>query len=150
MAEFTKNDAQIVESNQNVLLDTTIACNKGYILHRNGSGIVILRGIVNNACAGFARYNLLFSGNIAVPEGGTPGEISLSLALDGEPIQTSKGIFTPAVVDAYGNVSCPAIIDVPRGCCFTVAVENTSATPTDGAAPAISVQNANLAVSRIA
>lgn len=156
MAEFTKNDLQVVEPNQNVLLDTSIACNKGYVVHRNGSGIVILRGIVNNACNCFARYEVIFGGNIAVPEGGTVGPISVSLALDGEPIQTSKAIVTPAAAaeatgDAnYFNVTSPAIIDVPRGCCFTVTVENTSAVPAGGAAPAINVKNANLTVSRIA
>ena len=41
----------------------------------------------------------------------------------------------------------------PRGCCFNVAVENTSAipaTPAGANAPAINVQNANLVISRIA
>ena len=151
MAEFTKNDLQLVEPNQNVLLNTSIACNKGYVLHRNESGIVILRGIVNNACAGFARYQVTFNGNIAIPEGGTVGPISVSLAIDGEPIQTSRAIVTPAAVDEYNNVTSTAIITVPRGCCFTVAVENTSAPATaGGVAPAINAQNANLTVTRIA
>ena len=150
MAEFTYNPVQEVQPAQNVLLNTSIACNKGYVFHRNESGIVILRGIVNNACASFARYQVTFNGNIAVPDGGTAGEISIALAVDGEPIQTSKGIVTPATVDEYFNVTSTAIITVPRGCCFSVAVENTSAAPTGGAAPAINVQNANMTVSRIA
>lgn len=48
MAEFAYNPVQLVAPNQPVLLNTAIACNKGYVLHRNESGIVILRGIVNN------------------------------------------------------------------------------------------------------
>lgn len=151
MAEFTYNPIQVVEPNQNVILNTTIGCSKGYVLHRNESGIVTLRGIVNNSCGCFARYQVTFNGNIAVPEGGTVGPISVSLAIDGEPIQTSRAIVTPAAIDEYFNVTSTAIITVPRGCCYTVAVENTSSAPTAGGiATAINVQNANLVVQRIA
>ena len=151
MAEFANNPIQLVEPNQNVLLDTVIPCNKGYVFHRENSGIVILRGIVNCPQACFARYQVTFNGNIALPEGATVGPISVALAIDGEPIQTSRAIITPAAVDEYGNVTSTAIITVPRGCCFTVTVENTSAPAAPGdAAPEINVQNANLVVSRIA
>lgn len=151
MAEFTNNPIQLVQPGQNVLLNTTIGCNKGYVLHRNESGVVILRGIVNNPCGSFARYQVTFNANIAVPEDGTVGPISVSLALDGEPILTSRAIVTPAAVDEYFNVTSTAIITVPKGCCLTVAVENTSegATAADPAT-AINVQNANLVVERIA
>lgn len=150
MAEFTYNPTQEVQPNQNVIFNTNIACPNGYVLHRNESGLVILRGIVNNPCGSFARYQVTFNGNIAVAEGGTAQPIAVSLAIDGEPIQTSKAIYTPAAVGDLGNVTSTAIITVPKGCCFTVAVENVS--EADGATPAqiIDVQNANLVVSRIA
>lgn len=152
MAEFTYNPIQLVQPNQPVLLNTSIACNRGYVLHRNESGIVTLRGLVNNQFACFARYQVTFNANIAVPEGGTVGPISVALALDGEPILTSRAIVTPAAADDYFNVTSTAIITVPRGCCFNISVENTSesATPGTTPAPAINVQNANLTVSRIA
>lgn len=152
MAEFTYNPIQLVEAGQNVILNTTIGCPKGYVIHRNESGIVILRGIVNNPSSCFARYQVTFNGNIAVPEGGTVGPISIALALDGEPLQTSRAIVTPTAVDAYFNVTSTAFITVPKGCCFTIAVENTSASATPGTtpAPAINVQNANLVVKRVA
>ena len=151
MAEFAYNPVQLVEPNQNVLLDTVIPCNKGYVFHRESAGIVILRGIVNCPQACFARYQVTFNANIALVEGATVGPISVALAIDGEPIQTSRAIITPAAVDEYGNVTSTAIITVPKGCCFTVAVENTSAPAAPGdAAPEINVQNANLVVSRIA
>lgn len=151
MAEYSSNPIQVVEPNQNVLLDTVIPCNKGYVYHREGSGIVILRGIVNCPQACFARYQVTFNANIALVEGATVGPISVALAIDGEPIQTSRAIITPAAVDEYGNVTSTAIITVPKGCCFTVAVENTSAPAAPGdAAPEINVQHANLVVSRIA
>ena len=149
MAEFTKNDVQVVQPNTPVVLNTTIGCPKGYVLHRNESGIVTLRGITNNC---FARYQITFNGNIAVPEGGTVGAISVALAIDGEPVLTSKAIVTPAAVDNYFNVTSTAIVTVPKGCCVNVSVENTSesATPATTPAPAINVQNANLTITRIA
>ena len=154
MAEFTKNEVQTVLANQVVTLNTSIGCNKGYVYHRDGSGIVALRGITNNC---FARYQVTFNGNVAIPTGAA-GPISVALALDGEPLLTSRAIVTPAAVaaepptqDNFFNVTSTAIITVPKGCCFNVSVENTSegATPT-AAAPAILVQNANLTVTRIA
>jgi hypothetical protein len=99
-----------------------------------------------------------FNGNIALPTGATVGPIAIALVINGEPIQTSKAVFTPAAVAAdpptdenFGNVTSTAIITVPKGCCFTLSVENdsTGATAADPA-PAILVKNANLTVSRIA
>ena len=147
MAEFAFNPIQLVQPGQNVILDTVIPCNKGCVYHRDQSGIVILRGVTNNC---FARYQVTFNANIALPEDATVVvPISVALAIDGEPVLTSRAIVTPAAVDEYGNVTSTAIITVPRGCCFTVAMENTSEV-VDGAAPAINVQNANLTVTRIA
>ena len=157
MPEFAYNPLQRVEPNQNVILETVIPCNKGYVYHRDMSGIVILRGIVNNNCGCFARYQVTFNGNIAIPEDGTaPAPISVSLTIDGEPVQTSRAIVTPAAIseappslENYFNVTSTAIITVPKGCCFSVAVENTSPV-VDGVAQPINVQNANLTVARIA
>lgn len=151
MAEYTYNPIQLVEPNQNVILNDNIPCNRGYVLHREESGIVTLRGIVNNPACCFARYQVTFNGNIAVPEDGTVGAIAIALSIDGEPIQTSRAIVTPAAVDEYFNVTSTAIVTVPRGCCFNVSVENVSfgATAADPAT-AINVQNANLTVTRIA
>lgn len=143
MAEYVYNPIQEVEENQNVLLMDSIPCNKGYVIHRNGAGILTLRGVVNNSCSCFARYQVTFNGNIAIPEDGEVGEISVALALSGEALQTSRARVTPAATEEYFNVTSTAIVNVPRGCCFTIAVENTSD-------QAIEVQNANLVVSRIA
>lgn len=158
MAEYVYNAVQRVQPNQNVLLQGSIPCNKGYVYHRNGSGILTLRGIVNNVNGCFARYQVTFNGNIAVPSDGTVGAIAIALSINGEPIQTSRAIVTPAAVAAdppttenFFNVTSTAIITVPRGCCLSVAVENVSegATAADPA-PVILVQNANLVVDRIA
>lgn len=159
MAEFLNNDVQLVQPNQPVILRTSIGCPNGYVYHRPESGIITLRGIVKSSCACFARYQVTFNGNIAIPTGGTAGPISIALALDGEPILTSRAIVTPAAAAEappsnanYFNVTSTAIITVPKGCCFNLSVENTSesATPATTPAPAINVQNANLTVTRIA
>jgi hypothetical protein len=152
MAEFTYNPIQLVNPNQPVLLNTIIPCNRGYVIHRNGSGIVTLRGIVNNQYNCFARYQVTFNGNIALPEGATIGPISIAIAIDGEPVLTSRAIVTPAAGDDYFNVTSTAIITVPKGCCQNVSIENVSesATPSTTPAPAINVQNANFVVQRIA
>ena len=152
MAEYTYNEIQLVQPGASALLDTSINCNKGYVLHRPGSGILTLRGIVNNPCARFARYRVAFDGNIAVPEGGTAGEIQLALAIDGEIVPTSIATATPTAVDAYWNVNGFAIIDVPGGCCYTVSVRNASvsADPATTPDPALNVRNLNVEVTRIA
>lgn len=158
MSEYTYNPVQLVQPNQNVLLNNSIRCNKGYVYHREESGIVTLRGVVNNPTGCFARYQVAFNGNIAVPSTGTAGPIALALAIDGEPILTSRAIVTPAAVateppttENFFNVTSTAIITVPKGCCLNVSVENVSepATAADPAPP-ILVQNANLTISRIA
>ena len=152
MAEYVSyQNPQTVAVDQNVLLIDTIPCNKGYVLHRNGSGILTLRG-ATCGCARFARYQVTFNGNIAIPTGGTVGPIAIALAVNGEPRQTSRAIFVPAAVDTYGNVTSTAIITVPKGCCFTLSVryvaadEDPATTPT----PVIEMQNANLVINRVA
>ena len=48
-----------------------------------------------------------------------------------------------AAVENFWNVSAQVYIDVPKGCCSTVAVQNTSG-------QTIEVQNSNLTVVRVA
>lgn len=152
MAEYIYNDVQLIQPGAAALLNTAIGCNKGYVIHRPGSGILTLRGIVNNPCSNFARYRVSYDGNIAVPEGGTAGEIRLALAIGGEIVPTSQATVTPAAVQQYWNVSGFAIIDVPKGCCYTVSVENASvsADPATTPAPALNLQNLNVEVTRMA
>lgn len=152
MAEFVQTASpQNVAYGQNLLLADSIPCNRGYVVHRNGSGILTLRGITGG-CNPFARYQVTFVGNIAVPTGGTVAAIALSLAIDGEPLQSSRAVVTPAAVEQYFNVTCTANITVPKGCCYTVAVENVDAgvggTIVDQ--QTISVADGNLVVTRTA
>lgn len=151
MSEYVFNEIQTVLPNQPVILRDSIPCNRGYVYHRNESGILTLRGIVNNPSACFARYQVTFNGNIAVPADGTVGAIAIALAQSGEPILTSRAIVTPAAAEEFFNVTSTAIITVPRGCCFDISVENVSEGATAADTPtAIEVQNANLVITRIA
>ncbi len=151
MAEYVSlQSPQTVAVDQNVLLVDSIPCNRGYVVHRNGSGILTLRG-VTSGCNSFARYQVSFNGNIAIPTGGTVAAIATALAINGESLNSSRAIVTPAAVEQYFNVTNTAIITVPKGCCFTVAVENVNAgVGEDIDQQAISVADANLTVSRIA
>ena len=138
MAEYTAVSSQNVAANGNVVFTNTAVKGSNCIQHREGSGIVTLRGITNQCRA---RYFVDFSANIAVPTGGTAGEISLSIAISGEPVLSSQMISTPAAVAQFNNVSTGIYVDVPKGCCLNIAVENTSGV-------AIDVANVNLVVTR--
>ena len=141
--ELTANAVQAVAAGQNVLFtDTPVKCNRGYVVHREGAGLVTLRGICNG-CSQIARYRVLFVGNISVPAGGTAGAISVALALGGEALPATTATATPAAVGDAFNVATSAFVDVPRGCCVALSVRNVSA-------QAIDVANANLMIERVA
>lgn len=150
MAEYLANAEQNVALNAPVLFTASIPCRNGYIYHEDETGIFILRGITSNC---FARYEVTFNGNIAIPTGGAVTPIAVAITVNGEPRPTSEAIFTPAAVDTYGNVTSTAIVTVPKGCCFTVSARYVDATTDDAATtptPVIEVQNANLVINRIA
>lgn len=138
--EIITSAVQVVGVNQNVLFTDTVTGGGCSIIHREGSGLVSLRGNTNQCRA---RYKVSFGGNIAIPNGQTVGPISLAISLDGEPIQSTLMISTPGIVERYNNVFGAIFIDVPKGCCVTVGIKNTSAIPID-------VQNANLIAERVA
>lgn len=150
MAEYLANNLQSVALDNPIIFSASIPCTKGYIYHEDETGIFILRGCTNNC---FARYQVTFNGNIAVPEEGELTPIAVAITVNGEPRLTSRAIFTPAAVDEYGNVTSTAIITVPKGCCFSIGVRYVDATVDDPATtptPVIAVQNANLVINRVA
>lgn len=154
MAEYlTRDSVETVALNSAIPFIDSIRCNKGYVFHQNGTGILVLRGIVNNPTSCFARYDLKFTGNIAIPTEGALTPIATAIVVSGEERTGSRSIFTPAAVDEYGNVTSRATVDVPRGCCFTVAVEYVNGTvddPTVTPTPLINVIDGSLEVTRIA
>lgn len=149
-AEYLANAVQEVALNNPAIFTASIPCRKGYVYHEDETGIFILRGITNGQC--YATYQVTFNGNIAVPTGGTVGPIAVAITVNGEPRFTSRAIITPAAVEQYGNVTCTAIIKVPKGCCFSISVRSVSASndPTVEATSVIELQNANLVIDRIA
>ena len=150
MAEYLSNQPQNVALNSPVLFTDSIPCTKGCVYHEDGTGIFILRGVTNNC---FARYSVTYNGNIAVPEGGAVTPIAVAISVNGEARPTSEAIYTPTAVETFGNVTSTAIVTVPKGCCFSVAVRYVDATvddPTVTPTPTITVQNSNLVITRIA
>lgn len=141
MAEFTSVLLQTVAANANVLFtETPVFSKSGGVIHREGSGIVTLRGCANQCRA---LYKVAFGANVAIPEGGAVAPISLAIAVDGEPLASATMIETPAAAEAFSNVFAAVLVAVPRCCCVTIGVRNTGEDP-------INVQNANLIVERVA
>ena len=138
--ELIANAIQTVPAAANVQFTDEAVSGCNSILHRNGSGLVTLRGITNQCRA---RFKVFFSGNIAIPTGGTVEAISIAISINGEAVASTTMIQTPAAVEEYANVASAVYIDVPAGCCLTIAVRDTSE-------QAINVQNANLIVERVA
>lgn len=138
--EVTANALQTVAANQNVQFTETAVRGNCSILHREGSGLVTLRGITDQCRA---RFRVSFGGNIAIPTGGTVAPISLAIAINGEAIGPTTMISTPAAAEQFNNVYTSVFLNVPAGCCYTISVVNTGSND-------INVQNANLIVERVA
>ena len=154
MAEYlTRDSVESVALNTAIPFVDSIPCNRGSVFHQSGTGIFVLRGIVNNPTACFARYNVEFTGNIAIPTGGAVTPIATAIVVSGESRVGSRSIYTPAAVDEYGNVTSRATVDVPRGCCFTVSVEYVNGSVDDPAVtptPLINVVDGSLSINRVA
>ena len=138
--EIISNAIQTVAQDQNVIFTDTVVKGNCSIVHREGSGLVTLRGITDQCRA---RYKVSFGGNVAIPSGGAVAPISVALSINGEAVASSTMISTPAATEQFNNIFGTIFLDVPRGCCYQVGVKNL----TNGA---IEVQNANLIVERVA
>ncbi len=141
-AEYSNVALQTVAIDDNVLFNNGCrACKKGYVSHRDDSGIFFLKG-ASNGCK--AVYKVTFDGNIAIAEGGTVEPISVALTINGEQLGNATAIVTPAAIGNAFNVSITTFVEIPCSCCVTVSVEITSATT------AIDVTNANIIFDRVA
>lgn len=143
MAQYKANAEQNVLLNQPIVFDSSIPCPRGNVIHENGSGIFYLRGPAYGCCNRFARYEVIFNGNISVPTGVAVGPIAVAIAVGGEVESASRSIFTPAAVDQYGNVTSVATIDVPVGVTFPMSVHAVDGTTIAGATPAPSLNQIN-------
>ena len=141
-AEYNAIPVQSIAVDENVIFENGCrACRKGYIQHRDTSGIFFLKGAINGCKA---VYRVTFNGNIAIAEGGTVEPISIALTINGEQLGNATATVTPTVAEAFFNVSVTTFIEIPCGCCVTVSVENVSDTT------AIDVTNANIIFDRVA
>ena len=138
--ELISSALQTVVAGGNVVFTNTAIPGSSCILHKEGSGVINLRGMTRQ---NRARFKVFFSGNLSLPPGGSPGTIQLAITENGEVIDSSVMMVTPAAVSEPFNVSKEIFIDVPCGCCVSVSVKNTSAV-------SVNVQNANLIVERVA
>ena len=138
--EVTANALQTVATNGVVVFTETAVNGNPSVIHREGSGLVTLRGLTNQCRA---RFRVTFGANVALPTDATVAPISLALAINGEPLVTSTMLSTPGAVEEFNNVGCATFLDVVAGCCVQISVENTGTTSVD-------VQNANLIVERVA
>ena len=138
--EIIANALQTVQANQNVYFTDTVICGNTSMGHRDGSGLVTLRGVTNQCRA---RFLVSFNGNIAIPTGGTVEAISLAIALDGEAVGPTTMTVVPAAVGDFWNVYGAIFVEVPKGCCYSLSVQNINT-------QAIEIQNANLIVERVA
>ena len=141
-AEYSAIPVQSIAVDENVIFaNGSRSCHKGYIQHRDTSGIFFLKG--SNGC-NKAVYRVTFNGNIAIAEGGTVEPISIALTINGEQLGNALATVTPTVAEAFFNVSVTTFIEIPCGCCVTVSVENVSDTT------AIDASNANIIFDRVA
>lgn len=141
-AEYSFVPVQTIGVDENVtFMEGARACRRGFISHRDNSGIFFLKGS-NNGCK--AVYRVAFNANIAIAEGGTVEPISVALTINGEELGNTISTVTPVAVGDFWNVSFNTFVEVPCGCCVTVSVENVSET-TD-----IDVANANIIFDRVA
>lgn len=139
--EYSYVPVQTVEVDENVLFNNgSRACRKGLIDHRDDSGVFTLKGVAR--CR--TIYEVGFTGNIAIAEGGTVEPISVALTINGETLANTIATVTPAAIGDFWNVSIHTFVDVPGDCCLTVSVENASDTT------AIDVANANIIFARVA
>ena len=148
MAEWSANAQQQVNPGETITFtENPVPCTRGLIRHRDDTGAFLLKGYVPRqyGCPcrrqNTANYLVDFGANIAIPEGGTVGAVSVAITIDGTTIPASTMTVTPAAVNQFFNVSRAINAGIFAGCCESVAVRNTSDQP-------ILVQNANIIISR--
>lgn len=147
MAEYSANAAQVVNPGDSVIFtESPVPCRRGLVRHRDGSGNFLLSGAIQNGmrmcCSGQSvGYLVGFGANISIPTGGTPGPISVAIAIDGSTEPDTTMTVTPAAAEDPFNVSRSTNVQIWANCCETVSVRNTSDQP-------ITVENANITIVR--
>ena len=150
MAEWTSVAVQTVNPGESIVFtDNPVPCYRGLILHRDDSGMFLIKGSGNGMllrycpCMGNPSINYMvdFGANIAVPTGETVGPISVAFELEGSTLAGTTMTVTPAAVEEFFNVSRATNVPIWLGCCESFSIRNISEIP-------ILVQNANLVIGR--
>lgn len=154
MSAYGNNTVQTVNAGSPVVFNETIVpCTRGLIRHNDGTPNFLLSGNANSDYSGCpccntnqAEYQALVKANIAIPTGGTVGEISLALAIEGTVLPISEMVVTPTALNSYFNVSAVIPVEVWNGCCQTITLINTSDQPILVRTPLISLSRPDLVV----
>lgn len=150
MAEWTSVAVQTVNPGESIVFtDNPVPCYRGLILHRDDSGMFLIKGSSNGMLMRYCpcmrnpsiNYMVDFGANIAVPTGETVGPISVAFELEGSTLAGTTMTVTPAAVEEFFNVSRATNVPIWLGCCESFSIRNISEIP-------ILVQNANLVIGR--
>jgi hypothetical protein len=140
MAEFS-GVAQTVNPGESIVFSiVNVPCTRGLINHDPGTGNFLLAGKLQNGpySQGGCRcnskrmslYTVAFGANVAIPtEGGTLGEISLAIVVDGGTLTNTVMRSNPSALGDLNYVGRTTNVPIFNGCCQTVTVRNTSSTP---------------------
>ena len=142
---FYTNDAvQTIQPGASAVFNTVVSNDD--VGHVDETGSFILSGGAKrpqrcNCCnkQTCKRYSVSFGANIAVPEGETPGPISVAILVSGGAVPASSMMAPAAAVDEYYNVSTDILVPIVCGCCQSVTITNTSTIP-------INMQNASVKI----
>lgn len=140
-AEYSRVTLQTITVGNNVQFTNGCrACRKGFVQHRDDSGIFTVKG---NSSGCRSTYKVTFDGNIAIAEDGSVEPISIALTINGEALGNATATVTPAAIGDFFHVSTTTFVDIPCGCCVTVSVKNVSDTTE------IETTNANIIFERV-
>ena len=145
MAEYAGSGVQTVQPGGFVVFDTEIVpCEMGLIQHTNGTPIFSVSGWrpnnSNGCCCNRNKptlYKVMLDMNVALSEGATVAPITVAIAVDGVSLPISEMDSSPAAVSEFNHVGRQFSLPILRGCCQTVAVQNTSVQPIDVKYPII-------------
>ena len=152
MAAFGNNTVQTAAPNGTIVTPNVIVpCNRGFVRYRDGiftlsSWTPFDDGLCPCCDNNSALYDVHVKANIAIPTGGTAGEISIALALNGTVMPLSIMRVTPAAVEEYFNVAVDMPVEVWSGFCQSVSLINTSTQDILVDTPLISFSRPDLAV----
>ena len=135
-AEYGVIIPQTIAPNGSMLFtESPVPCNRGYIFHRDGSGLFRLASPSVTGCnyrIGCGRmpsadYTVGFHARVQIPEGGTIDTITFAVFVDGEEDPASLTSITPAAVEEPGTIGTDIVVEVPWICrCSSVSVRNIS------------------------